>query len=119
MYTFLITLIIITAILLILVVLVQGSKKEGLNSPLGNTGVSQLIGVKKTSDLFEQITWGLIISLFILTLSTATFLGAAGGKQESPNINRVQELDLLPELEQQDVPKEGEEDGERQKNDGN
>ena len=59
MFTLLVVLAIITATLLILVVFVQSSKKEGLGSPLGSTGASQLIGIQKTGDLLEQLTWGL------------------------------------------------------------
>jgi len=47
MFTFLVVLILITAGLLILAVMVQNSKKEGLGNSLGDTGASQLIGVKK------------------------------------------------------------------------
>lgn len=92
MFNLLVILILITAVLLILAVLVQNSKKEGLSSPLGDSSASQLIGVTKTSDLLEQITWGLIVMLFVLTLSTSLFLGEAGDKLlHSPNIERAQE----------------------------
>ncbi len=99
MFTILVTLILITAVLLILIVLVQNSKKEGFGSPLGDAGASQLIGVKRTSDLLEQITWGLIVALFVLTLSTSLFLDELGRTNKllpSPNIERAQE--------QQDAP---------------
>ena len=78
--------------------MVQNSKKEGLGTPLGDTGASQLIGVKKTSDLLEKITWGLIISLFVLTLSTSLFLnkeGHQGANAQSPNIQRAQETQCI------------------------
>ena len=49
MFTFLIVLILIIAGLLILAVLVQNSKKEGLGNVSfgGDAGASQLLGVKK------------------------------------------------------------------------
>lgn len=105
MFTLLVTLSIITATLLILTVSVQSSKKEGLGSSLGSIGASQLIGVKKTSDLLEQITWGLIITLFTLILSTSVFLkrGNERGLPTSPNLDRMQERNLLPELNQEDT----------------
>ena len=112
MFTFLVTLILITAVLLILAVLVQNSQKEGLGSPLGDTGASQLIGVKRTSDLLERVTWGLIMALFVLTLSTSLFLGDAGGQQalpQSPNIERAQERSTLPDLVPQADPAPAEE----------
>ena len=96
MFTFLITLILIVSGLLILAVLVQNSKKEGLGSPLGNSGATQLIGVKRTSDLLEQLTWGLIIALFVLTLATSSFLNKTADLPLSPNVERAQEQGALP-----------------------
>ena len=72
MFTLQVVLAIITAILLIMVVFIQSSKKEGLSSSLGSMDASQLLGIQKSSDLLEQITWGLMISLFTLSLTTAT-----------------------------------------------
>jgi preprotein translocase subunit SecG len=91
MTTLLITFIVISAVLLILVTSVQSSKKEGLDSGLGNTGAGQLIGVKKTGDLLEQTTWGLIIILFSLSLSSASWLKKGRKLPISPNIERAQE----------------------------
>ena len=103
MFTFLIALILITAVLLILIVLVQNSQKEGFGNPLGDAGASQLIGVKRTTDLLEQITWGLIVALFVLTLSTSLFLddlGRAHKLLHSPNIERAQEQAPQPDAAQ-------------------
>ena len=58
-------LIIITAILLILVVLVQNSKGGGLAA---GTSANQVMGVKKTADFLEKLTWGLAIVLVTLSL---------------------------------------------------
>ena len=70
MYTALTVLIIIVCVLLVLVVLVQNPKGGGLSS--GFTGAGQVMGVKKTSEFVEKLTWGLIGSLVILCI-TATF----------------------------------------------
>lgn len=59
-------LILIVCILLVLVVLVQNSKGGGLASGF-STG-NQFMGVKKTSDGIEKITWGLAGLLLILSL---------------------------------------------------
>ena len=96
MFTFLITLILITSGLLVLVVLAQNSKKEGLGSALGNSSATQLIGVKRTSDLLEQLTWGLIITLFALTLTTSFVLKKTTAVPLSPNVERAQEQVTLP-----------------------
>jgi len=102
MANLLITLIVIVAILLILITAIQSSKKEGLENSLGNMGASQLIGVKKTGDLLEQTTWGLIIFLFSLTLASATFIKRKKAFHTSPNIERAQEQIQLPDLNQED-----------------
>ncbi len=96
MFNFLVCLILIIASLLILVVLLQNSKKESLGSPLGNTGTAQLMGVKKTNDLLEQLTWGLVIALFVLTLATSLFLNRTSQLPTSPNIDRAKEHNTLP-----------------------
>jgi preprotein translocase subunit SecG len=70
MLTAIIVLICICTVLLILVVLIQNSKGGGLAGEFGGLGSNQLMGVKKTTDLLEQITWGLAVAIMVLTLST-------------------------------------------------
>lgn len=97
MSTLFITLIIITSALLILIASLQSSKKEGLGNSLGSMGAHQIIGVKKTSDLLEQITWGLLIGLFTLSLGTSFFFKKrATHLFTSPNLERIQQ-DLITE----------------------
>jgi len=66
MYTVVTVLIIIVCVLLILVVLVQNSKGGGLAS--GFAGSNQVMGVKKTTDFIEKLTWGLALTLVVLCL---------------------------------------------------
>lgn len=101
MFGTIIGLIILVAIVLILVILAQNSKGGGLSSQFGGSGTSQLMGVKKTGDLLEKLTWGLAIGLIILTLSTKFFMNTAstGTEADSPNIDRAQEKSVLPNLE--------------------
>lgn len=94
MFNFLVCLILIVAGLLILAVLLQNSKKEGLGSPLGEISSTQLMGVKKTNDFLEQFTWGLVITLFVLTLATSLFLNKTTHTPSSPNINRAKERNM-------------------------
>lgn len=70
MYTLFISLVIISAILLVLVVLAQNSKGGGLSSQFGGSGASNLIGVKKTGDLLERLTWGFAIAIMVFSLAT-------------------------------------------------
>src|SRR5436189_5459484 len=66
MYTVITILIIITSILLALVVMVQNAKGGGLASGFASSG--QIMGVKKTTDFIEKLTWGLALTLVILCL---------------------------------------------------
>lgn len=70
MYILFIILIILFAVLLVLVILAQNSKGGGLTSQFGGSSASNIIGVKKTGDLLEKLTWGFIIAIMVLTLST-------------------------------------------------
>src|SRR6187401_1665847 len=70
MYTLVIGLIIFLAVLLVLVILAQNSKGGGLTSQFGGSTASNIIGVKKTGDLLEKLTWSFIIGIMILCLTT-------------------------------------------------
>lgn len=71
MYSFIIGLIIFFAILLVLVILAQNSKGGGLSSQFGGSSASNIIGVKKTGDLLEKLTWAFLIGIVVLSMSTA------------------------------------------------
>lgn len=66
MYTAITILIIITCVLLVLVVLVQNPKGGGISS--GIIGSNAVMGVKKTTDFIEKLTWGLALTLVVLCL---------------------------------------------------
>ena len=101
MLALIVTLITITAILLVLIVLAQNSKGGGLSSQFGGSGSSQLMGVKRTTDLLEKITWGLAIALVVLTLATNLIIkDPVSDSISSPNVDRAQERTVLPSLEQ-------------------
>ncbi len=80
------SIILVAAVLLILVVLAQNPKGGGLSSQFGGAGGSQVMGVKKTSDLLEKLTWGLIVTIMVLTISTKFFIGDTGSNGENPLI---------------------------------
>jgi preprotein translocase subunit SecG len=70
MYGFVIGIIIVLCVLLVLVILAQNSKGGGLTSQFGGSSASNIIGVKKTGDLLEKLTWGFVIAIIALTLSS-------------------------------------------------
>lgn len=91
MVTTTIVIICIITVLLILIVLVQNSKGGGLTGEFGGLGSNQLMGVKKTTDLLEQITWGLGIGLMVLSLASYMLVDRTqGGGINSVNVDRAQ-----------------------------
>ena len=95
MLNFIIFLTILTALLLILTTFLQNSKKEGGGNALGMMGAHQIIGVQKTTDLLERVTWILLIILFILSLSTFALIKGKHTFQKSPNLEMVQQKNLF------------------------
>ncbi len=65
MYTIVIALIILVSLILILFVLIQNSKGGGLASNFSTGG--QTMGVRKTTDFLEKVTWGSAIVIFVLS----------------------------------------------------
>jgi preprotein translocase subunit SecG len=76
----LIAVIAILAVLMTLVILAQDSKSGALSS---NFGASQVMGVKRTTDLLEKLTWGFMIGIMVLVMS-AKFVQDAGVETEEP-----------------------------------
>jgi preprotein translocase subunit SecG len=106
MYTFIIGLIIFFAVLLVLVILAQNAKGGGLTSQFGGSSASNIIGVKKTGDLLEKLTWSFIVAIMALSLLlstnfiTPTAQGSSNeileraGEQAPTNINPNPSLNL-------------------------
>ncbi|GAA4298529.1 preprotein translocase subunit SecG [Nibribacter koreensis] len=86
MYIALISVILFLCVLLILVVLSQNSKGGGLSSQFGGGGTSQLMGVKRTGDLLEKLTWGFAIGIIVLSLSSHFILNGSD-QVESRSVN--------------------------------
>ncbi|QSE96738.1 preprotein translocase subunit SecG [Fulvivirga lutea] len=90
MLTLILSLILLACVLLILVILAQNSKGGGLSSQFGGSGASNMIGVKKTGDLLERLTWGFIIAIFVLSIGT-NLITTKGGSSTDQFIDRAQE----------------------------
>jgi preprotein translocase subunit SecG len=71
MYTVITVFLIIICLLLALVVLVQNSKGGGLAS--GFNSSNQVMGVRRTTDVLEKLTWGLAIALMIFSITGTMF----------------------------------------------
>lgn len=95
MYAITVSIIIVVALVLILVVLAQNPKGGGLSSQFGGAGTQQIMGVKKTGDFLEKLTWGCAVALLVLTLTTNFFISENTQTITSPNIENAQES-VLP-----------------------
>jgi len=105
MLTALIIFICIICVLLILVVLIQNSKGGGLTSEMGGLGSNQLMGVKKTTDLLEQVTWGLGIAVMVLSLVSFIIIDRnATTGVNSVNVDRAQTQTLPGAASPQTAP---------------
>ena len=69
MYTLLVILIVIAAVLMIGIVLIQESKGGGLASNFST--YNQIGGVRKTTDFIEKTTWGLAVAMVIISIACA------------------------------------------------
>ena len=105
---FVIVLILIIAVLLVLVVLAQNSKGGGLSSQFGGSGASNIIGVKKTSDLLERLTWGFAIAILALSVAVNIIMERPGSQIESPNLDRATPMQQeLPAIDPASTTDEG------------
>lgn len=95
MFGFIVGLIIFVCFLLVVVILAQNAKGGGLSSQFGGSGASNIIGVKKTGDLLERLTWGFTITIMVLTLLLSTNL-------ITPTTNRTN--DILDKASEQAAP---------------
>ena len=76
MYFLLIGLIVVAAILLCFVVMIQNSKGGGLASSFASS--NQIMGVRKTTDFIEKLTWGLAGFMVVISIACAYVLPTAG-----------------------------------------
>ena len=101
MYYALIGLILLVCLLLSLVVLAQNPKGGGISSQFGSGGATQLMGVKRTGDLLEKLTWGFAIGLMILSLGSYV---VGGPSQAGPVRSINQQKALETRLPAQPAP---------------
>jgi len=72
MFSLIVGIIIFISVLLVIVILAQNAKGGGLSSQFGGSGASNIIGVKKTSDLLERLTWGFVVVIMVFSLALST-----------------------------------------------
>ncbi|WP_201981300.1 preprotein translocase subunit SecG [Hymenobacter rubidus] len=94
MYTALVILILVVCFLLALVVLAQNPKGGGISSQFSAGGAASMMGVKRTGDLLEKLTWGFAIGLVVLSLGSHMLTSTGGGPVRSVNQQRALETKL-------------------------
>ncbi|MEP7263504.1 MAG: preprotein translocase subunit SecG [Bacteroidota bacterium] len=104
MYTFIIVLLIIVSILLGLIILVQNSKGGGLAA--GLSASNQIMGVRKTTDFLEKLTWGFAMGLLVLAIVANFSLHDNTGKSDTGNSMIQEQIDntAAPAQPQQQAP---------------
>ncbi|MFT5723847.1 MAG: preprotein translocase subunit SecG [Bacteroidia bacterium] len=75
MYTLILTLIIVVSVALTFIVLIQKPKGGGIAANFSSG--SQIMGVKRTNEIVEKLTWGLAVGLLVLTMSSNMFLASS------------------------------------------
>ncbi|UYZ63928.1 preprotein translocase subunit SecG [Hymenobacter weizhouensis] len=91
-YYSLIGLILLVCLLLGLVVLAQNPKGGGISSQFGAGGAAQLMGVKRTGDLLERLTWGFAVGLILLSMGTH-MIGGASQAGPARSVNQQKALE--------------------------
>ena len=96
LFTILTVLVIIAAILLIIAVLLQSGKGEGMasNFVAGN----QAFGVRQTADILEKFTWGLVSFILVISIISSFTLGTNGVDVDVTNKIENAATEQVPEF---------------------
>ena len=78
MYLLFVGLIVVAALLMCFVVLIQNSKGGGLASSFASS--NQIMGVRKTTDFIEKLTWGLAGFMVVISIACAYVLPTASSE---------------------------------------
>ena len=93
MYTFIVILIMLVCLFLAVAVLVQNSKGGGLAANF--SAPNQIMGVRKTTETIEKITWGLAIALAVLSLAATVAIPRHNASTEISTEVDVNAADLV------------------------
>lgn len=84
MFTLIIWLTVIACLLLVAIVLVQNPKGGGLASNF--SAANQILGVNRTTEGVEKITWIMAISLLVLSLAGPFFISREGASTKESSM---------------------------------
>lgn len=94
-YTLFVVLIVLVSILMILIVLIQESKGGGLASNFSST--NSIMGVRKTTDVVEKLTWGLAVAMVVISVACA-YVAPQASTDSSVMEGATQEQTALPAM---------------------
>lgn len=107
MYIFLTILIVLAAIFLVFVVVIQNSKGGGLAA--GFASSNQIMGVRKTTDFLEKMTWWLAGIIVVLSIVSAHFLRSAKTDGNAEYQKALEQKAVMPEAKPMATPNFGNE----------
>ena len=96
MFTFLIIVITLIAILITFVVLVQSGKGGGLAGIAAGGATQQILGARQAPDVLEKATWTLATLFIVLCILTNFAIDRGAGAQESVIQERAQQEQTQP-----------------------
>ena len=96
MYTLFVVLIVLVALLMIFIVLIQESKGGGLASNFSSS--NSIMGVRKTTDVVEKLTWSLAAAMVILSVACAYVAPTATGDSSVMENSATTEQTALPAM---------------------
>lgn len=110
MISIIIGVILFVGIVLVLVVLAQNSK-GGVGSQFGGGSSNQVMGVKRTTDLLEKLTWGgaillLALSVVVNMLMTEPVVDTnqEGAEQDAPIVNPKIDAESIEPASTEEIP---------------
>ena len=96
MYTLFVVLIVLVALLMIFIVLIQESKGGGLASNFSSSNA--IMGVRKTTDVVEKLTWGLAAAMVVISVACAYVAPQAAGENSVMENSATTEQTALPAM---------------------
>ena len=94
MYLLFVGLIVVAALLMCFVVMIQNSKGGGLASSFASS--NQIMGVRKTTDFIEKMTWSLAGFMVVISIACAYALPSATAESSVIMEQAVQESATNP-----------------------
>ena len=96
MFTFLIIVITLIAIMITFVILIQSGKGGGLAGIAAGGATTQILGARQAPDVLEKATWMLATLFIVLCIMTNFAIDVGGEAQESVIQQRAQQEQTQP-----------------------